>query len=87
MPSGLQWNQVSSDRIDITWSVSKTPKSQHAALYSSSGFQVATINIGGESRAVLAKLSQVRTQYQVSITATYYDDTSGTGSAQIWRAY
>lgn len=87
MPSGLQWNQVSSDRIDITWTLSKTAKSHFAALYSNSGILLDTLNTGGEVRGVWATLSQVGIPFKVTITATYYDNTSGTGSVEIWRSY
>lgn len=84
---GLQWNQISFDRIDVSWSVSKAPKSQFAALYNSSGRRVATLSMGGEERVVRVTLSQVGTRFMVTITATYYDNTSETGSVEICRFF
>ena len=87
MHTGLWWNQVRSDRIDVTWSLSKEPKSQFAALYNSNGARVDTFNMGGDVREVQVTLPEVQIEHTVTITAYYKDNTLGTEAVKIKQSY
>ena len=84
---GLNFKQVESNKISITWTLYKSASSIFASLYNNEGTLKDTATLDGESREAIATLGARGTVYTVTVKPTYVDGTSATGRIDIWTSY
>lgn len=78
---------MESDKVEITWTLSKAAKSIFASLYDNNDTRIGAVTLDGNSRSVYAIPPRRYTTYVVYITPTYNDGTTATGGIEVHTTY